>query len=122
MIALATRAPADTLASLAISDVDPRTSSIQLAGQRESVPPAAAGLVAGARHLKRRRSGAASDRPLFTDRHAPDRPLHAVGVRRRLRELARDTGLTFAPRDVDAEAPFTVHDLEAEQWRSSTAA
>ena len=50
-----------------------------------------------------RRNGAAPDRPLFTDRHAPDRPLNAVGVRRRLRELARDTGLTFAPRDVDAD-------------------
>jgi hypothetical protein len=120
-IALATRAPAETLARLAISDVDPRTASIQLAGQHQTVPAAAGGLVRAC-HLKRRRDGAASDRPLFTTRHAPDRPLNAVGVRRRLRELARDTGLTFAPRDSDAEDLFTVHDLEAEQWRFSTAA
>ena len=120
-IALATRAPAETLARLAVADTDPRTASIQLAGQPQTVPAAAAGLVRAC-HLKRRRDGAASDRPLFTNRHAPDRPLNAVGVRRRLRELARDTGLTFAPRDIDAEARFTVHDLKAEQWHFSTAA
>jgi hypothetical protein len=121
VIALATRAPAETLARLAVSDVDPRTASIRIAGQRQPVPAAAAGLVRACR-LTRLRNGAAPDRPLFTDRHAPDRPLNAVGVRRRLRELARDTGLTFAPHDLDAAALFTVHDLDAERWRYSTAA
>ncbi len=120
-IALASRASAETLARLAISDVDPRTASIRIAGQRQTVPTAAAALVRACR-LKRRRDGAAPERSLFTDRHAPDRPLNAVGVRRRLRELARDTGLTFAPREVDADTLFTLHDLEAEQSRFSTAA
>jgi hypothetical protein len=121
VIALATRAPAETLAELTIADVDRRTGSIRIGARQQALPRAAAG-IARAHRLARVRNGATADRPLFTARHAADRPLKPNGVRRELRELARETGLTFAPDEARLEAEINVDDLDPQRWRYSTAA
>jgi hypothetical protein len=121
VIALASRVPADTIARLTIADIDRRTGSIRI-GNRQQVLPVAAARLARAHRLARARNGATTDRPLFTARHAPDRPLKPAGVRRQLRELAGETGLTFAPGDAGLDHEIAVHDLAPRRWRSSTAA
>jgi hypothetical protein len=121
VIALASRAPAETIAELTIADVDRRTGSIRLGTRQQAPPPAAAG-IARAQRLARVLQGATADRPLFTARHAAERPLKPGGVRRQLRELARETGLTFAPGDANLEPEIAVDDLDPQRWRYSTAA
>lgn len=121
VIALASRAPADTIARLTIADVNRRTGSIRIANRQQALPRAAAG-IARAHRLARVRNGATGDRPLFTTRHAPDRPSRPVGVQRELRELARETGLTFARGEGDVDHEIAVHDLDPHRWRFSTAA
>ena len=120
VIALASRAAADTIARLTLADVDRRTGSIRI-GNRQHALPGAAG-IARAHRLARVRNGATTDRPLFTARPTPDRPLKPAGVQRQLRELARETGLTFAPGDAVIEYEIAVDDLDSHRWRFSTAA
>lgn len=121
VIALASRAPADTIARLTIADVDRRTGSIRIGNRHHALLGAAAG-IARAHRLARVRSGATTDRPLFTARHAADRPLKPGGVRRQLRELARETGLTFTSGEEDVDDEIAVYDLDSHRWRFSTAA
>ena len=119
-IALASRGSAETIARLTVADVDRRTGSIHIGGRDHTLPGAAAG-IARAHRLARVRNGATSDRPLFTARYA-DRPLKPAGVQRQLRELARETGLSFAPGDANLDGKIVVHDLAPQRWRFSTVA
>jgi len=121
VIALASRAPADTIARLTVADVDRRTGSIRIGNRRHALPGAAAG-IARAHRLARVRSGATTDRPLFSARHAPGRQLKPAGVQRQLHELTRETGLTFTSGEADLDDEIAVHDLDPQRWRFSTAA